>query len=278
MINKQLLQQRFTNSAKTYDQYANVQKKMALELLETVKVEAKGAFEAGEPIQILEIGCGTGYLTERLCQGYPNARITAIDLAPGMIDVAHERIQHPNLQFICADIEEMELLKKYDLVISNATFQWFNQIEDTTKKIYTSLKPNGILCFSTFGESTFHELHSSYKKALEEIGDDPSSYTPGQAFYSLEELISICNVSLNGKPNKVEGKEKLEKELFSTVKDFFTSVKKIGANNSNQEQSTQKPTVIKRMIKHYEETYRIEGLVQATYHCLLLKVIKQESN
>jgi malonyl-CoA O-methyltransferase len=276
MINKQLLQQRFTNSAKTYDQYANVQKKMALELLEMVKAE--GDFEAEDPIQILEIGCGTGYLTERLRQVYPNAQITAIDLAPGMIEVAHERIQHPNVHFICADIEEMELFEKYDLVISNATVQWFNQIEDTTNKLYISLKPNGILCFSTFGEKTFHELHSSFKLALEEIGDDPSSYTPGQAFYSLGELMSICNVSLHGNSSRVEGKEKLEKELFSTVKDFFTSVKKIGANNSNQQQSTQKPTVIKRMIKNYEETYRIEGLVQATYHCLFLKVIKQELN
>jgi malonyl-CoA O-methyltransferase len=273
MINKQLLQQRFTNSAKTYDQYANVQKKMALELLEMVKMEGKTEEES---LQILEIGCGTGYLTERLCHVYPKARITAIDLAPGMIEVAQERIQQSNVQFICADIEEMELNRKYDLVISNATFQWFNQIEETTRRLYTSLKPNGILCFSTFGENTFHELHSSYKRALEEVGDDPSSHTTGQAFYSLEELMNICTVSLDRNYNRVEGKEKLEKELFPTVRDFFTSVQKIGANNSNQEQSTQRPTVIKRMIKHYEDNYRVERLIQATYHCLFLKVIKEE--
>lgn len=33
-------------------------------------------------INILEIGCGTGYLTRLLVKTFPNAAITAVDLAP----------------------------------------------------------------------------------------------------------------------------------------------------------------------------------------------------
>ena len=34
---------------------------------------------------ILEIGCGTGYLTRALIELFPSAHITAVDIAPGMI-------------------------------------------------------------------------------------------------------------------------------------------------------------------------------------------------
>lgn len=41
---------------------------------------------------ILEVGCGTGYVTKRLARIYPQAQITAIDIAPAILEVARERL------------------------------------------------------------------------------------------------------------------------------------------------------------------------------------------
>ncbi|MCL6586559.1 MAG: methyltransferase, partial [Anoxybacillus sp.] len=72
MIDKQLMQKRFSERANTYDQFANVQKKMAHELMARI---------SRPPKTILEIGCGTGYLTKLLYDAYPHAQLTAIDIA-----------------------------------------------------------------------------------------------------------------------------------------------------------------------------------------------------
>lgn len=99
------------------------------------------------PIHILEIGCGTGYLTKKLSQQFPEATITAIDFAPGMIEIAKQRINDERVHFLCGDIEEMGLKERYDLIISNATFQWLNDMENTLIRLSHSLKNNGRILF-----------------------------------------------------------------------------------------------------------------------------------
>lgn len=48
-------------------------------------------YSANSSIRILELGCGTGYVTEQLSNLFPKAHITAIDFAESMIAVAKTR-------------------------------------------------------------------------------------------------------------------------------------------------------------------------------------------
>src|SRR3954447_14816438 len=102
MINKTLLQKRFNGAAVSYDQYANVQKKMAHSLLSTLKER----YSETSSIRILELGCGTGYVTEQLSNLFPKAHITAVDFADEMIAVAKTRKSLRNVMFRCEDIEQ----------------------------------------------------------------------------------------------------------------------------------------------------------------------------
>lgn len=54
----------------------------------------------------------------------------------------------------------------------------------------------------------------------------------------------------------------------------MNSVKKIGANNSNKER-TVNTTLTKEMIRAYEEMYKADGLVRATYHCIFITARKK---
>ena len=56
MINKELMRDRFAKNLDSYNDNAKVQKRMAEKLITMVKNKA--------PQKILEIGCGTGFLTE----------------------------------------------------------------------------------------------------------------------------------------------------------------------------------------------------------------------
>lgn len=267
------MQKRFTKQAHIYDEFANVQKKMANHLLTLLLAERLS--KQGD-ILILEIGCGTGYLTERLLQRFPNCQITAVDLAHGMIEMARKRINDKRVTFICADAEEIVFDHSYHLIVSNATFQWFNQLEKTIKRLYEALHTCGKLYFSTFGHLTFHEMHASFKKAQERL-QLSKNHTLGQSFYSMDELAAICKRSLDSYPIQVNCEEINEIETFATVRDFLTSIKKIGANNSNQEDYCINPSVLREMIRNYECKYRLGNSIQATYHCLYFSIESETS-
>lgn len=266
MINKALLEKRFSENAPTYDQYAQVQKIMA-------RVLTKGI--TGSPLRILEVGCGTGYLTKQLCSLFPEARIQAVDLAPGMLEVARRRVQGQQVEFVCGDIEEMESLGgPFDLIISNAAFQWFNHVEDTVQRLCASLSPEGVLRFSTFGDLTFHELHTSFEKATQHLAVNAGP--PGQSFYSLSELITLCQRAVGSQDRaEITGREGLEIETFAHVREFFHSIKKIGAANSNATTYSQRPSVLKKMMSFYEQDFRQDHGVRATYHCLYINIKKR---
>ncbi len=246
---------------------------MANTLLNMVGLDSKSKSDA---LAILDVGCGTGYLTKLILDYLPNAQITAIDIAPGMIEYAQDRFKESNVEFLCLDIEEAELSKKYDLIISNAAFQWFNNLGGTMEKLVQGLKNDGVLAFSTFGHMTFNELHSAYETACKKLKID-GDFPPSQKFFNSKELFGICRQTLQGFEEfkfDIIKKESLEYEYFYTVREFLNSVKKIGANNSNKER-TVNTTLTKEMIRAYEEMYKADGLVRATYHCIFITARKK---
>lgn len=261
MIDKQLVQKRFSERAKTYDQFASVQKTMAAELMRCIAVQ---------PATILEIGCGTGYLTEKLRQAFPKASITAVDIAEGMIAVAKARLGGSDIVWRCGDIEAMEIEKRYDLIISNATFQWLNDAERTLARLFASLNEGGQLLFSTFGAQTFHELHTSFQASLQEhrITDAPRI---GPTFPTLVEWLACCERATNA---LVRGSETFAIERFPSVRDFFLSLRHIGATNSTTGRYCQRPSVFKTLVREYEQRFSENGTIRATYHCLFFDITR----
>ncbi|MCT4593539.1 MAG: malonyl-ACP O-methyltransferase BioC [Anaeromicrobium sp.] len=257
MINKDKLKRRFSRGAKDYDKYANVQKLMGDKLVNLVHKKNVQS--------ILEIGCGTGYVTKKLVNDFPSASITALDLAPGMIEYAQERINSDKVNFICGDIESMDLEGKYDLIISNATFQWFNNLKDTVDKLHNLLTPHGIILFSTFGENTFFELRETFLKASNELEIDP--ILPSQNFFSKESLERELHRNL-------EIIESNEVEYFNDCNEFFLSIKKIGANNSSSNRKKPNPTFIQKVMDIYNEDYKVHDKVKATYNVIWAKFSK----
>ncbi|MFZ3373096.1 MAG: methyltransferase domain-containing protein, partial [Desulfitobacteriaceae bacterium] len=157
----------FGQNAVTYDQYAVVQKEMAKELFgKIIKMEC--CFQ-----NILEIGCGTGFLTELLAREYPNAQIITTDIAPEMIAIASKKLTaYANIQYFVADGENLSTVDQvsfgklpFDLIVSNVVFQWFVEYAAAFTQYHSYLEPGGYLIFSTLGVGTFKELYCCLKDA-----------------------------------------------------------------------------------------------------------------
>jgi ubiquinone/menaquinone biosynthesis C-methylase UbiE len=79
----------------------------------------------GAESAVLEIGCGTGQLTERLAAA--GLRVTAIDIGASMVAAARQRVSGGAVSFEVTSFEELAAsLASFDLVISATAFHWID--------------------------------------------------------------------------------------------------------------------------------------------------------
>ena len=88
---------------------------------------------------ILDLGCGTGQLTNRIAES--GAVVTGLDSAPAM--VAQARMNYPALRFLLADGAAFTLPAPVDAVFSNAVLHWIARPAAVVECIRRALKPGG---------------------------------------------------------------------------------------------------------------------------------------
>jgi len=103
---------------------------------------AIGGLDAGS--RVLEIGCGTGKLTEALVER--GLRVDAVDPGPNMIELARRRTGHSaGVEFHVGRFEDFALLEgTYDAVFSATAFHWVDPAVGWAKAA-RALRPGGLL-------------------------------------------------------------------------------------------------------------------------------------
>ena len=152
---------RFSRAAATYDRSAVVQKQSArqlVSLLSTTLASIPAAAASSRAQRVLEVGCGSGQLTELLVATLPNAEIEAIDVAPRMVELARRRDELREVQFSIQDVREFKTTKPFDLIISNSTLQWISPLHDALAPLAASLLARGRLYFAVMLRGTLEEL------------------------------------------------------------------------------------------------------------------------
>jgi 2-polyprenyl-3-methyl-5-hydroxy-6-metoxy-1,4-benzoquinol methylase len=104
----------------------------------------------GPTSRVLEVGCGTGQLTESLARfGFD---LTAIDIGPSMIEAAKRRVGNSAVRFQVSSFEDFTGTEaSFDLVISGTAFHWVDP-EVQFSKPALLLRPGGWLALLSTGE------------------------------------------------------------------------------------------------------------------------------
>jgi 2-polyprenyl-3-methyl-5-hydroxy-6-metoxy-1,4-benzoquinol methylase len=101
--------------------------------------------------RILEIGCGTGWLSSKLTEF---GAVTAVDLAEGVIAAA--KAQMPEIDFRSGDVLELDLpVLSFDVVVTLETLSHVYGQERFIHRIAQLLKPGGHLVLTTQNKFVF---------------------------------------------------------------------------------------------------------------------------
>ncbi|MHB0936020.1 MAG: methyltransferase domain-containing protein [Armatimonadota bacterium] len=170
-----------------YDAHAKPQRRAAEDLL---------AFTGPlSPCAILEPGCGTGLYTRLLLAAFPRAEVLGLDVSTAMLQEARRKIADPRAAFLVADAEDFHK-GRYDLITSNATFQWFTDLPRGLAGLADLLVPGGALSFSFFGPETYRELDWALRQVFgEEVGVSSRRFTPrAELLRAVHALFGTCRV------------------------------------------------------------------------------------
>lgn len=161
MIDKALIRSRFGRAWSSYDSEALFQKEMAGRLI------ALYHDTSGEAEDVLELGCGTGLLSEKLLSKLPSgSRFTFNDLSPEVLPYLGEKTGTGH-RLLIGDAETMEWGGFYTLIASNASIQWWRDPVAFFRKSAEHLeRGRGQILLGTFLPDNFHELTAVTGKAL----------------------------------------------------------------------------------------------------------------
>ena len=180
-------------------------------------------------INILDIGCGGGLLTEPMCR--LGANVVGIDASQKKIQIAkfHEKKNGLKINYFCATPEDLKIKKKFDVILNMEIVEHVENVNFFLKKSSELLKKNGLMFIATLNKTL-----KSYAFAI--IGAEyvlrwlPIGTHDWDKFVKPEDLIKI-NKENNLKLEKLDGmKFNLLTEQWSLSSDnsvnYITKFKK----------------------------------------------------
>ena len=240
---KEKLRAAFDAGAPTYDVNAIIQRTAANRLADRI-----AALNLPPRPRVLEIGCGTGFLTQALRARIGAADWTVTDLSPAMLDACRRALGDPaDVRFLVMDGERPAFApeERFDLICASLAFQWFEDLPGAISRLIALLAPGGRLAFATLGQDSLVE----WRRAHDGLGLAPS--TP--AFPSIGRLRALTTAGT------VEEERLVQAHPNATA--FLAGLKAIGAGEAAAGRRPLAPGALRAVMAAFEA-----GGAAATYH------------
>jgi len=173
-------------------------------------------------VNILDIGCGGGLLSEPMCR--LGAIVTGIDASMKNINIAklHAKKNNLKINYLCSSPEKLKIKKKYDVILNMEIIEHVDDIQFFLKSCSKLLKKNGIMFVATINKTL-----KSYIFAI--VGAEyilrwlPIGTHEWEKFVKpkdLENILKQNNLSLN----------RLDGMHFNIIKDEWNVSKDLSVN------------------------------------------------
>lgn len=216
-IIKQQIKHAFAQAATRYEQAAQLQQTSAIQLAGLIKP----VLEQTPAQTVVELGCGTGFLTEALAPVMNTHCFIVTDLARPMLLKTQNKLKTlKTLRYACVDMDALPFAShSIDLLCGNLALQWSQQLAHSLKDLRRVLTHNGQLMFTTFGAQSLIELKTAWASL--------DTYQHVNDFYNQEQLASLLKhagfSTINIQCQRYE-------QDYASVFELMQALKTIGAN------------------------------------------------
>lgn len=179
----------FASHALDYEHHASLQGEIAAKLA--------GLLPPIDMARILEIGCGTGFLTRHLLDHYSHGDFLITDLAPEMVDACRARAPSANgraIRYKVMDGEAPESETGFDLIATSMTLQWFRDPAAGLQRLKTRLNPDGHLLYATLAPDYCPEWRRALDACDLRHGMIPMPELPGVVERESREVSYGCAI------------------------------------------------------------------------------------
>lgn len=141
----ELIKEHFENEAKRFDKIFFKIAPYYKEAIEALVLTLP--FKDNSRPKIIDLGCGTGNIARAVKQKYPNASISCLDLAQGMVEMAKTKLKgYKDVDYWCGDIRKYDYSSKPDAVISSLVLHHLDKKNKKLfyRKIFNALPKGGV--------------------------------------------------------------------------------------------------------------------------------------
>lgn len=215
---------------------------------------------------ILDLGCHGGEVGQWLDPSKAEV-IVQCDIADKMVRLASA--QNPEILTVIADEEYLPFgTAKFDLVISNLSLHWVNDLLGALIQIYGVLKPDGLFLGCLLGGQTLQELRASLLQAETQIlGGAGPHIAPFADVRDLGGLLQRAGFAL-----PVADIERIEVS-YAHIFDLLADLRAMGENNAllSRPSTSLSRTVLMEAGRIYQKTYGDQsGRIVASFDVIFL--------
>src|SRR4051812_33563385 len=156
--------------AHTYDESSAPQQAWASEVLARLEGIAPDA-------TVLDVGCGTGRVTEALAALVPRGRVLAIDASADMVELARRRLGD-RAEVWCEDALDLDLDEPVDAIVSTATLHWVRDHDRLWAVLARALRPGGVLEVQCGGEGNIDRVREVIEAVAHDAAPELVGWSP----------------------------------------------------------------------------------------------------
>ncbi len=251
------ISRRFSAAALGYDEADGIQRIVAEDLMQEALQRVKSP-----PAAILDIGCGTGRMAALARKIWPDAAITALDAAQGMLEATRRKI--PDARLVLGDASALDLPpSSFDLILSSMALQWMPEPLAALRRWKGWLKPQGAMAVALPLEGSLKE----WKDLCDRAGIPSGLWPLPKADFAAELILPPDRPEKEPAAATAAAGEKWQAALqtyaveYPSAIEFLRRLKAVGASTPNATHAPAKASSLRRTLSSAPKPFRVGYVV-----------------